>query len=311
MGKLPPSRDKPRLDEVVLDELAEGCLEGSELAAFLPLGVPSELSRGESSPGRDAPQSLFSAELSCNRIGDEAAYLVSLILRQVVDLVEHEERGLPALREHAEQLTFLSRQGRVGREDEDRSVCIEQCPACFLIVVPVDGAETRRVDEDHAGFEESGRHLQLDAGHLPRVLRVALLGDELRDLVWRDLVTRAIEGYHNRSAFSEGDLGGDGGERQHASGKNVVGKERVDERRFAALELAEHRDVEASLCQAIAEALSAFGDVACPVRGGRQLEGRCCQLVKFARHGIFPGSCPITSPWEASDQLAGPRRRVP
>jgi hypothetical protein len=31
--------------------------------------------------------------------------------------------------------------------------------------------------------------------------------------------------------------------------------------------------VEASLCQAIAEALSAFGDVACPARGGRQLEG--------------------------------------
>ena len=175
----------------------------------------------------------------------------------------------------------------------------------------VDGAETRSVDEDHARFEQPGRHLQLDPGHLPLVLRVALLGDELRDLVGRDLVTRAIEGHHDRSAFSEGDLRSDGGERQHASWKNVVGKERVDERRLAALELAEHRDVEAPLCQAIAEALSAFGDVACPARGGRQLEGRCCQLVKFARHGIFLGSCPITSPWEASDQLAGARRRVP
>ena len=230
VGKLAPSRDEPRLYEVVGDELTEGGLEGGELATFLPLGDPSKLSRGESGPGGDTPQSLFPAELSRDGVADEAAYLVSLVLCQVVDLVEHEERGLPALREHAEQLAFLSRQGRVGRKDEDRAVCIEQCPACFLIVVPVDGAETRRVDEDHARLEQPARHLQLDPGHLPLVLRVALLGDELRDLVGRDLVTRAIEGHHDRSTFSEGDLRGDGGERQHAGGKNVLGEERVDER---------------------------------------------------------------------------------
>ena len=137
----------------------------------------------------------------------------------------------------------------VGRQDAERDVDAPYVALGRGGVVGVDGADARRVDDLHATGQQFVRELDGDQGSLA-VADVAGLGDEAGQRGEGVLVLVAVGVADDESRA--GPVAHDSDRRrrgQDAGGQQRVLDERVDERAFAALELAQHGHVAATVAE--------------------------------------------------------------
>jgi hypothetical protein len=180
--QLPLGRGQPGPDEISVHERRKGVEEPIELERITSV-ILAIRSGSKRRKGSDTPHPLLAAELVGDGIGDEAANLVQLVRAEVVRLVENEEGWSLSFSQRGQQLSLLLRQWGVRRKDQDGSVRVEQNLPGGSVVVAVDGAQARRVDQDEPGLKDGDRQGDFHSVHPSFVARVSGLRHVVRQLV--------------------------------------------------------------------------------------------------------------------------------
>ena len=282
LGKLQRPGRQPEAEQALLRQLpgtpghrpAEGLglVKGEEAdqvgldgrqTARLPEGAVFGAAPFEAAPGREREDGGLLVDPGVAQgAAEEPDGRLLLVRAQVVHLIEQVEQARHPAPHLAQEVELHFGDRRVGRHQEEGRVALGEEVEGDLGVVPVGGADARRIDEDDTPFEDLRRVVDLHAGDAEAVARVRLLGDEALEerpgllggggrpglvgplvaVAHPDAALRAVphEGGHRR-------------QRHHGRRQHGFPEQGVEQGALTPLELAEDGEVEPAPAQPVGE----------------------------------------------------------
>ena len=138
----------------------------------------------------------------------------------------------------------------------------DECLSCRRI--PCENrSEAGRIHKAHAACEQRARHKNLSAANSLQIFGIALFGDILSEIGDVDVLPRTILSLYARKApLSKSDHRRDRSDRSESDREDGIANQRINKRRFAALELPHAGDIEAAFRDPAGEIVRLFFNAA-------------------------------------------------
>ena len=192
----------------------------------------------------------FPLQLRLDIFGDA----VKIAFAQEIGFAEQHYGWNAAFVEQAERADVLFVERHTGIDQQQGEVAGGKVGQGFRCAAARQRAEPGRIDQKNALFEAGRRNFCHGANHAAHVAWIALLGDELRELLQRNLLhASAGKGRLSPQSRSIAQLRRHRGDGIDANGQDIRVKKRIEERRLSAAYPAEERHFEIVVLQAMGE----------------------------------------------------------
>ena len=185
----------------------------------------------------------------------EGDHLGLLRLAEVVGLVQNEEQPDGVSPYFGKTCKLRLRHGRIRREHEQGRIAFGQYPQGRIRIMQQCRSDARRVDHHHPVAQDFRGKKQIDTRDAAPVFRIPLFSDPLpqgflrlgrrgrMNFIGRPVAEIRDADQRHRPPCDEGR---DRGCRHNCRGQQQTAQQRVDEGALAALELSQHRDLQAA-----------------------------------------------------------------
>ena len=210
-------------------------------------------------------------QLPFDGVFEKLHHLVLLGRRQQIRLRQQEDDPRGVLRQLADELQVVFRQGPVGAHRQDGGAHLGKPVGRYLHVGLEDAPQARGIHEAQPRVIGKGRQFDIDHLHVLLIRGVLRLGSVLVEFRNRNLFAGAVEkGDGGPLLFTELQAADDRRDGDDADGQDVLPDEAVDKGALAGLELAENGHVDGGILDEKALAgldLTAQGQDLHPVAG--------------------------------------------